>query len=96
MRLLAIPATVLLLQAPAAFASTLPAPFDAVAVPDAELASVAGMGDPRARTPFRLTDDVAAAVQRQNASVGATIKDLWQIDVASPLIAANVRAASLR
>ena len=64
-------------------------------VGDDLLAGEVGTGTPwRVRT--RLSDDLSMSALRQTASVGAVVKDIWLIDVASPLIAANVRAAQVR
>ena len=72
-----------------------PAPFAVAPVGDDLLAGVVGTGTPwRVRT--RLSDDLSMSALRQTASVGGIVKDMWLIDVASPLIAANVRAAQVR
>lgn len=69
-----------------------PSPFSVEPVADAALAAVVGTGGPTWRTPFRLGDELSSSSFRQTASIGSTLKDLWLIDFASPLIAANVRA----
>ena len=85
--LVATPAFAAVGPAPAPFSS--PAPFAGPVVADSELAVAYGAH----AMPFRMSDDLSFASLRQTAAIGTTIRDLWLIDVASPLIAANVRAA---
>lgn len=67
-------------------------PFSVEPVADAALATVVGAGEPKWHTSFRLSDELSSSSFRQTASIGSILKDLWLIDFASPLIAANVRA----
>ena len=88
----AIAATAVPISATAA----IQAPFAAQPVGDADLAASYGMASPALKSKFRLSDELSIISLRQTASIGSIIKDLWLIDFASPLIAANVRAIDTR
>lgn len=66
-------------------------PFDVAAVADTALATSVGTG----RGQFRLTDDIAAAFERQAGALRVSLVTIWTMEVAGPVIAANARDAGL-
>lgn len=88
-----VAAAMLAALAPSSFANAVPSPFGSPAVDDITLAAAAGMAGPELKSRFPMSDELSILSLRPTASIGSTLKNVWLLDVAPPLVTANVRSA---